>query len=155
MRIIPAQEKHLDILVTLNVEVQNLHVGFEPEIFKVPSPDEIKTFFKNLFKNGNWKILISYEGEQPTGYISIQIGGHEEHAFCYQQKWLYIDHICVKKNFRRKGVGTMLIDAAKDFAKQHNINRIILDVWSVNENAKAFFKKEGFKTFIERMKMEI
>ena len=155
MEIISANKTHLDILVSLNSEVQNLHVGFEPGIFKTPSPNEIKTFFNNLLKKGNWKILISFDAEQPTGYISLQIGGHEEHPFCYSQKWLYIDHICVKKEFQKKGIGSLLIEAAKEYAKKQNINQIMLDVWRVNQNAINFFEKKGFKTIMERMKIEL
>ncbi len=56
MRIIAAQKEHLDILISLNEEVQNLHVGFAPEIFKEPLHDEIGEFFRKLFKDKNWKI---------------------------------------------------------------------------------------------------
>ncbi len=155
MRIIPAKKEHLDSLVSLNIEVQNLHTGFEPEIFKQPNHDEIKEFFRDILKDKNREILICHDEGRPVGYISLQIGGHEEHPFCYAQKWIYIDQVAVKKKFRGKGIGKKLIDAAKAFAKQHQINRMILDVWSVNENAKVFFRKQGFITFLERMRLEV
>ena len=137
----------------MNIEVQNLHVGFEPEIFKLPDREEIKRFFSAALQDKNREIFICCDEQQPVGIISIQIGGHEGHAFCYAQKWIYIDQIGVTKEFRGKGVGKKLIEAAKDYAKNHNINRIILNVWSVNENAKLFFRRQGFATCIERMRI--
>lgn len=154
MEMIIASEDHLDDLVSLNIEVQKLHVGFEPAIFKEPNRDEIKAFFRDALKDKNREIFLCCNEQQPIGYVLVQIGGHEGHAFCNAQKWIYIDQIAVKQEFRGKGVGKKLIKAAKDFASQHNINSIVLDVWSINENAKAFFEKQGFATFNERMRME-
>ena len=155
MKIIAATEKYLDDLVLLNREVQNLHVRFEPEIFKKPDHDEIKFFFKDVLKDENKKVFICLDEQRSVGYILLQIGGHEGHAFCYAQKWIYIDHIGVSKKYRGKGIGKRLIDSAKKFAKEHQINRLMLDVWTVNENAKGFFKKQGFNTFNERMRLEL
>ena len=154
MKIIAATEDHLNDLVSLNMEVQNLHVGFEPEIFKKPDHNEIKHFFRDILKDENRKTLICFDENRSVGYISLQIGGHEEHAFCYAQKWIYIDQIGVSEKYRGKGIGKKLIEAAKKFAKQHQINRIMLDVWTVNKNAKEFFKKQGFNVLIERMRLE-
>ncbi len=153
MEIIVANEDHLDDLVLLNIEVQNLHVGFEPEIFKLPDREEIKQFFNAALQDKNREIFICCDGQRPVGFILIQIGGHEDHAFCNAQRWLYIEQIGVTKEFRGKGAGKMLIEKAKDCAKKHDINRIMLDVWSVNENAKAFFRRQGFATFNERMRI--
>lgn len=154
MEIIIANEQHLDDLVSLNIEVQKLHVGFEPMVFKEPDREEIKTFFREILADENRKICICLDDERPIGYISLQISDHEGHAFCHPQNWIYIDQIGVTNQFRGKGVGKKLIEAAKDYARKHNINRIMLDVWSVNKNAKAFFEKQGFATFIERMRID-
>lgn len=155
MKIITATEDHLDDLVSLNMEVQNLHVRFAPEVFKKPDFNEIKNFFKDVLKHENKEIFICLDEQRSVGYISLQIGGHEEHAFCYAQKWIYIDQIGVSEKYRGKGIGNKLIEAAKKFARHHQINCIMLDVWTVNENAKAFFRKQGFDTFQERMKLTL
>ena len=155
MKIITATKDHLDDLVSLNIEVQNLHISFAPEIFKKPDRNEIKTFFSDVLKDENRKTFICLYEKRSLGYILLQIVDHEGHCFCYSQKWIYIDHIGVSDKYRRKGVGNKLIEAAKKFARQHQINRIILDVWTVNKNAKEFFKKQGFNSIIERMKIGV
>ena len=155
MEITVAKEKHLEDLVSLNIEVQNLHVGFEPAIFKEPDREEIKQFFREILDDKNREIFIIQDETRSVGYISLQIGGHEGHAFCYPQKWIYIDQIGVKKEFRGTGVGKKLIEAAKNYAQKYNISSIMLDVWTVNKNAKAFFEKQGFATFNERMRIEL
>jgi len=154
MKIITATEDHLDTLVSLNIEVQNLHVGFAPDVFKKPDHNEIKKFFKDVLKDENRKIFICFDEQRSVGYILLQIGGHEGHAFCYAQKWIYIDHIGVSEKYRKKGVGKKLIEAAKKFARQYQINHIMLDVWTVNANAKGFFKKQGFNIIVEKMNLE-
>ncbi len=155
MDIFIANEEQLDDLVSLNIEVQNLHIGFEPAIFKEPDREEIKQFFREIFVDENREIFIIQDEARSVGYISLQIGSHEGHAFCYPQKWIYIDQIGVKKEFRRTGVGKKLIEAAKDYARKHNISRIMLDLWTANKNGKAFFEKQGFATFNERMRIEL
>ena len=46
---------------------------------------------------------------------------------------------------RSKGVGTLLRNAISDAAKASGARRIVLETQSRNENAIAFYRKNGFE----------
>lgn len=53
--------------------------------------------------------------------------------------------ISIKKDYWHKGIGSMLIKEAIEFAKKINIDSIHLTVRSDNERAKSLYTKFGFK----------
>ena len=63
--------------------------------------------------------------------------------------------MCVKKKFRRRGIGNRLVSTIRDFAKQQGIDKLELSVWNQNEEAKSFYIGMGFHTQIDYMRMEI
>ena len=56
----------------------------------------------------------------------------------------YIDDICVSKNYRNQNIGSHLLVYIEKLAKNMNIKRIELDVWSFNETAINFYQKNKF-----------
>ena len=56
----------------------------------------------------------------------------------------YIYHTAVNPDYRRRGIGSMLVDKALDALKSHGINKVALVVFSRNENGNAFWEKVGF-----------
>lgn len=55
-----------------------------------------------------------------------------------------ITNVAVTSSARKKGVGNALINAIKEFAKQQNIQRIILEVRASNTPAITLYEKNGF-----------
>ena len=50
----------------------------------------------------------------------------------------------VAKDWRGRGVGSALMDAAIAFARERGLHKLTLDVFVHNENAIALYKKFGF-----------
>lgn len=67
------------------------------------------------------------------------------------QRFLYIQHMAVAPEFRRRGVGRLMLTKAVDIARREGIKRVELDVWSFNFDAKRFYTKHGFEVFNEKM----
>lgn len=58
---------------------------------------------------------------------------------------LRITEILILDEFRAKGYGTLLIDKAKEIAKNEGFREIILETQSCNSKAIEFYIKNGFK----------
>ena len=56
----------------------------------------------------------------------------------------YIYHTAVNPDYRRRGIGSELVDAALDALKKLDINKVALVVFAKNENGNAFWEKLGF-----------
>jgi len=68
----------------------------------------------------------------------------------FGKKHLHINHIVVKENFRREGIGRNLINRIEEYCKENNIFNIELMVSKSNLEAIKFYKDKGFN--IERVK---
>jgi GNAT superfamily N-acetyltransferase len=64
---------------------------------------------------------------------------------------VHIHHISVGSEYRRQGVGRALLGAARACGLELGIELLTLDVWSFNEDARAFFQRNGFNPYIERL----
>jgi ribosomal protein S18 acetylase RimI-like enzyme len=59
----------------------------------------------------------------------------------------YVNVINVNNIYRRKGVGSSLLNKAVKIAKEKKCSRIILDVSKDNKNAFKFYKKMDFRIY--------
>ena len=64
---------------------------------------------------------------------------------------IYIHHVSVRPSFRRQGVGTALLAAVRAAANDAGLTLIALDVWTFNDEARAFFVRNGFAAYSERL----
>ena len=61
--------------------------------------------------------------------------------------YLDIDEICVDKDHRRQGIASSIMKYIENYAKEIGIERIELNMWEFNEEARSFYEKSGFKTY--------
>lgn len=79
----------------------------------------------------------AFENEKLIGYVE---GSPENWNHRFR-----ISNICVFDNAKRnQGIGTMLMETIMKVAKSSGARMIVLETQSCNENAIAFYKKNGF-----------
>ena len=86
--------------------------------------------------------IIAVEGRKVVGFLSM---------ICYKTflnrgGTALITELVVSEKFRRKGVGSMLIEKAVKIAKQRGMDELEVGTDKDNEIAKAFYRKKGFPT---------
>ena len=94
--------------------------------------------------------LAEVEG-RPAGYVFGEIRRRAETPFSYAHEMLYLHHISVAPDFRNRGVGRALLEAVRAAAGEQGISLMAADVWSFNEDARAFFRRCRLTPFIERL----
>lgn len=126
----------------LAVQVHEMHVIWNPDIFKSVEDVISKEYFENLIKNE--EIYIAKEDKEIVGYIIFNIKEKENHSMRYR-KQLNIDNICVDERYREKGIGTKILESIKEIAKLKGCTDLYLTVNQENENAIKVYEKFGFK----------
>jgi ribosomal protein S18 acetylase RimI-like enzyme len=58
---------------------------------------------------------------------------------------LYIDALASDERFRRRGVGTALLDAAAERARALGLRKLALDTGAANAPARALYERYGFR----------
>ena len=145
----------LDTLIDLNKEVQDLHFEALPEQFKSPSACGLKAALGEMLNQEDTQIFIGYVEESPAGYMVIRVREREENGFRFADRWLEVDHVCVRQKFRSQGYGRQFIEVARNVALEMRIDRLELSVWTFNGNARKAFKAVGFVPVTERMALPI
>lgn len=105
---------------------------------------------EHLADANNWFFIARHQGED-IGYVFAHLHERSESPFMYGVKYLFIDQISVKTGHRRIGCGRKLIERVFEVAEHAGINTILLETWSFNQEAQAFFASMGFEVTNLRM----
>ncbi len=76
-------------------------------------------------------------------YEDIDIVGYISSYFDYDT--LEILNFCIREDYQRNGIGTLILNNLIDELKDKNLKRVVLEVRSKNEKAVNFYNKNGFK----------
>lgn len=141
-----ANENDINSLISLLYQVHKVHADGRPDIFIPGGIKYTKENIKEILKNEKTPIFV-FENEENAvlGYVFCEIKETKSDTSLVDRKTLYIDDLCVDENARGQRVGRALYDYVVNFAKSINANSITLNVWELNDGAKAFYEKCGLK----------
>jgi ribosomal protein S18 acetylase RimI-like enzyme len=141
-----------EVLSSLNVDVQTIHWSALPTRFKPPGPDTFPpTAATALLAQPDNLVFIAEVDSLPVGYAYAEVIHRPETSFSYAEDLVYLHHISVRSSYRKQGLGRALMDAVRSAASERGIAVLALDVWTFNEDARAFFRRHGFTPYNERL----
>lgn len=153
IQILETNDYHL--LTEMNEEVQSLHHKLYPEIFKPYDKNGVAAFFKEVLSKDNVTAFAAMENKKVLGYVLLFVNNFPDNPFQYARRFVILDQILVLENSRSKGVGKLLIEKSFSFAKSLDIDVVELNHWTLNESARVFFNRHGFKYFNEKMSITL
>ena len=103
---------------------------------------------------GDWEPsrggFIAWEGHVPAGGVWLNWGTAQLHGFGHVIEGIPELALAVEPRFRSQGVGTMLIDAATNLAREMGAPGISLSVAKDNDRAHRLYLRLGFEPVSER-----
>ena len=87
------------------------------------------------------EICQKYFGKFKGAIIAKQMNPIFQKPAVSDDKELYIDTIVVDPNHRKEGIGSFLLNKAETYGKYETL---VLEVFSKNQTAISFYKKNGF-----------
>ena len=78
--------------------------------------------------------FVAIENDELLGII---LGGHDGRRG-------YIYHMSVAEKYRKKGIGSSLVEKCLESFKNEKISKVALLVFKYNENGNSFWEKQGF-----------
>jgi ribosomal protein S18 acetylase RimI-like enzyme len=147
-----ASEADAEALSLLNADVQSLHASALPERFKPPGPDTFPaTLTRTLLANPSNLVFIAEVDSEPAGYAYAEVLHLPELPLRHAWDEVHLHHISVRPAYRRKGVASALLGSVRAAAGEIGINLVTLQVWTFNEEAQAFFRRQGFTSYMARL----
>jgi GNAT superfamily N-acetyltransferase len=137
---------------SLNADVQAIHWSALPWRFKPPSPETFPpTAAAALLAEPNNLVFIAEVDSLPVGYAYAEVIHRPETSFHYAYDMVFLHHISVRPTHRKRGLGRALMGAVRSAASERGISLLALDVWTFNDEARLFFRRQGFTSYIERL----
>ena len=156
MQIRPAKSDDLETLTRLSREVHIMHREERDDEFRELSDEVIRTMLAESLSDKKHTLLVSCVDKQIIGYILVRIVQRSANPLQKNRSFCYLEQIAVHPDHRHCGTGRQLINAIKNEIRSiPGIDQIILDVWSFNSSARAFFVELGFTPMCERMELGI
>ena len=146
-----AEKKDIPGLINLLYQVDAVHNGIRPDLFKGNTAKYNEQELEEILKDDSKPIFV-YDDGKILGHAFCQINEVKNHRLLQDAKTLYIDDICVDEQSRGRHIGKALYEYVRDYAKSIGCHNITLNVWEGNDSAYNFYKSMGM--YIQKTGME-
>lgn len=93
-------------------------------------------------------IIVAEKKNEVVGFIWFNITNKSFYGLDYgnlENHYMFISYIWVIESSRNKGIAMQLYDRVINYAKEHHIKKIWLDIYMSNEKSIHFHNKLGFQ----------
>lgn len=87
------------------------------------------------------RIWLIQAGEETAGYVVLTFGFSME----YGGRDAIIDEFFLRAAYRRRGLGSQVVDFLKAFCRSEGIRALHLEVFDHNQAAYEFYRRHGFR----------
>lgn len=112
-------------------------------------------FFKSIFESDNQDILVAEDNGKVIGFSHVMILKQKNIACLKQQTAVYIQDMDVVECERSKGIGTLLIDASKEYGKRRGADFIRTEVFPKNVDGMRFYERNGFAEMMKTIECQL
>ena len=137
-----AEKKDIQGLINLLYQVDAVHNGIRPDLFKGNTSKYTEQELEELIDDDSKPIFV-YDDGKILGHAFCQINEVKNHRLLQDAKTLYIDDICVDEHSRGRHIGKALYEYVYNYAKSIGCHNITLNVWEGNDSAYNFYKRMG------------
>ena len=154
MKVRRAQEKDMERIDALLMQVERIHHEGRPDLFRFGRKKYTDEELRELIHDDSRPILVAAdEKDAVMGYAFCIFQQYQNHNIMTDIKTLYIDDLCVDETIRGRHIGRTLYDSVLEFARQNGCYNVTLNVWSCNESAMKFYEACGLKP--QKVGMEV
>ena len=137
----PATIDDVTILQKLNQEIFIDNQKYDNDLdMNWAVSEKGRTYFKSVLNDKNAICFIAVNSTKPIGYIACNIKDYSYR----KSKYLEIQNMGVIPQFQSQGIGALLINQVKVWAKQHEFEKMLVNSYFKNTKAIDFYKKNGF-----------
>ncbi len=100
-------------------------------------------------------LFAAVENGEVIGFIHVAEDKTPQYKPVVPHRFAVIIDLFVHENYRKRGAGKALMNAAKQWAKERGLDYIELMVLYENEQGIEFYRNEGFKTVSHMMRLKV
>ena len=131
-------------LKALFQEVLSIHCEMRPDVFRVKN-DAADELFLRMVRDPHRLCLVAAAGAEVVGYVLYSIQLFHRHPVTVETGWATIEHLYVRNDWRRRGIGRALLEASEKPLAERGVETVDLQVWAGNPQAEAFYRQMGYR----------
>ncbi|MBN2016451.1 GNAT family N-acetyltransferase [Candidatus Dojkabacteria bacterium] len=116
-----------------------------------PFEKDGEKYFKKRLRNGC--VLVAVQRDEVIGYLC---GGLKEMgSFKKNVKVAELENMFILKDFRSKGIGSLLCKYFLEWCRNRNVERIRVEAYAKNEKGIKFYEEMGLKKLLVTLETKI
>lgn len=151
----PASMDDYAAMNTLMAQIDHQHRTQHPEVFREVIPARDRAFYAMWMNRRRRKLLVALQDGLVVGLVQFASYDAADIPFLKQRRYVHVDTLVVDENHARQGIGSALMAAVHDWARAEGIREVNLGVWAFNTDAIAFYEKQGYRTYLLRMAIDL
>ena len=149
-----AEKRDIPRVLELLTQVCMVHHKGRPDIFKADSQKYHAEELELLFEDETRPVFVGVdENDRVLGYGFCVLVDYSGSNVQVERTELYLDDLCVDESARGKGVGSVIFDYIRSYAKEIGCYHLTLNVWACNPGAMAFYESKGMKMLKKEMEI--
>ncbi len=149
-----AEKRDIPRVLELLTQVCMVHHNGRPDIFKADSQKYHAEELELLFEDETRPVFVGVdEHDRVLGYGFCVLVDYSGSNVQVERTELYLDDLCVDESARGKGVGSVIFDYIRSYAKEIGCYHLTLNVWACNPGAMAFYESKGMKMLKKEMEI--
>ena len=149
MKIIEYEEKYLEDIRDLLVELEEYIVSIDDDNLDQVHPEyreKMALISLKEVKKNNGKCYLAVENDKAIGLIMGCIFPYDENDYLDYKcpKRGEITELIINKEFRKFGVGRLLMEKLEGYFKSIGCEYVLVDVFAYNKNGIGFYEKLGY-----------
>lgn len=126
-------------------------LSLRAEFSHMGSPEPFIEFVNQRLEDETMLLILAWVDGTPAGYgLAFDVAGH-----AFMPEWTrsgYITQFLVSGQYRKQGIGTLMMDYINDWFRSRGLQKVLLNVDIDNEAGIRFWKSQGFEPYAMRMK---
>lgn len=137
-----AERKDYEAVVNIMAQVQEMHVKWRPDIYKINKKMISEDKFAEILEDGTF-FVAETEG-LVVGIMGIAFR-HIENPSHVTRNVIFIDSMAVDEKYRGMGIGHLFFEKAKQIKEERHCDAVELQVNAKNKAAYEMYVKCGFR----------
>lgn len=156
-KLVEASSEDFAEISRLHLQVHDLHIRNRLDLFRKEDNYTLDyTYFHSLLDDELSKVfIVKDEHNQVLAYTFLKVEETPIRPILVPRRTIYMNDLCVDEKYQGRGLGKLLFERAKDYAKAVGAVSLELGVLSFNEHAIEFYRRMGMRTKVLRMELEI
>ena len=150
------EQRHLPEVRNCVMELQDFERSFDP---RMPGGAEIvddymlQTFHQ--CKESQGQVLVAEVDGDVVGYATVLSKVESEGVENGGLEYGLVADLVVKNQFRGRGIGKLLLDAAEQYARSHGVSWLRIGVLSGNQAAQGLYESSGFSNIYTELEKDL